>query len=264
MIENKALAEKVAEFLDKFFAKRIQKLNEMNLARLIKKNPYLYRAIGVVSATDFVDQLMAALVSSSDETIFGNEFFEPLAKWAATEHFSEVKGTTVQTGGGAGFDISIEASKYFLAIAAKSGTNIYNAQSGKAQKGEFGELQRRLKKENKAFMTLIGHGYGRTAASTNQSQEKLAGQAFWARITGEDNFYIRIAAAMGDKPVAHRKQHDQAYALAQNRIVKEFSEKFVKKDGHVNWDALIEINSSIRPPKKPKAAVAKAAVAKKK
>ena len=62
-----------------------QKLRELTLNKLLNKNPYLYRSDGIQRPGHLLDGLLIARISSSDETIFGNEFFEPLALWVAGE-----------------------------------------------------------------------------------------------------------------------------------------------------------------------------------
>ena len=80
------LENKIAELLDVFYNKRCIALNDLKLINTLKrKNPYLYRASGVAAAADIVEEILKAHVSSSDETLFGNEFFEPLAKWVAEQ-----------------------------------------------------------------------------------------------------------------------------------------------------------------------------------
>ena len=68
-----------------------QKLRELTLNDLLNKNPYLYRSDGIQRPGHLLDGLLIARISSSDETIFGNEFFEPLALWVAGE-----RGTTTE------------------------------------------------------------------------------------------------------------------------------------------------------------------------
>jgi hypothetical protein len=179
MIEEEALATKAVERLESFHARRLAKLDAIKLTGLLKKNPYLYRAIGHVAASDYVRAALDAFVSSSDETIFGNEFFEPLAQWAAEQAHREQSEVTVQAGGGAGFDISIETPTEYKAIAVKSGTNIFNSQSGKQQVAELDALQARIRKAKKVFHPIIGYGYGRKRQrDANLKVLKLAGQAF--------------------------------------------------------------------------------------
>ena len=152
MIANKVLQAEVGRLLEVLYAKRFAALEKLTLTRVLAKNPYLYRALGIGDPSEFIMQLMVAFVSSSDETIFGNDFLEPLAIFSAThanEHSDPTRSVTV--GAGAGQDIAIETAKSYLAISVKSSKNIFNSQSAKGQDSEFTALRARLKKLNKQF-----------------------------------------------------------------------------------------------------------------
>lgn len=227
------------------------KLSELTLRKLLQKNPYLYRSIGVNSASDYISAALDAFISSSDETIFGNEFFEPLAKWAAEEAFRDQKDITVQVGGGSGFDISIESPKEYRAIAVKSGKNIFNVQSGKQQNTEFSALQARIRKEKKVFHPIIGFGYGRKKQKkSNPETIKLAGQAFWEEITGEANFYVRMSSALGNKPIQLATEFKLAYDKSRNKLEKEFHMQYTDSNGGVGWENVIAFSSAKVAPKK--------------
>ena len=74
----------IAKGLERFYQRRLLGLEKLSLRKILsKKNPYLYRALGVEKASEIVEQIMAAYLTSSDETIFGNCFFEPIARLAA-------------------------------------------------------------------------------------------------------------------------------------------------------------------------------------
>lgn len=250
MIEETALTAKTVELLEDFHARRLAKLERIKVAHLLRKNPYLYRSIGYVAAADYIKATLDALVSSSDETIFGNVFFEPLAKWAAQQAYAGQVGVTVQVGGGAGFDVSIETLTDYKAIAVKSGVNIFNSQSDKQQKTELDALQARIRKEKKVFHPIIGYGYGRKQQrDKNPKVLKLAGQVFWAEITGDEDFYQRISFALGDKPVELSTEFEKAYARARNRLEKEFMDNYVDADGNIAWASLIAFSSACNKPK---------------
>ncbi|MFT0534204.1 PmeII family type II restriction endonuclease [Castellaniella hirudinis] len=126
-IDSDDLEIKISELLSNFYQKRIESLQGLQLDRTLKrKNPYLYRATGTVDAAEIVEELLRAHVSSSDETLFGNEFFEPLAKWVAEKANPSDRVTTSH---GEGIDISIESDDIIKGIAIKSGVNVFNAQS---------------------------------------------------------------------------------------------------------------------------------------
>lgn len=68
----------VGNALTDFYASLTKTLDTIDVDKILKrKNPYLYRAKGISSAGQIVEGILAAYVSSSEETIFGNTFFEP-------------------------------------------------------------------------------------------------------------------------------------------------------------------------------------------
>ena len=147
MIEQLALDREVGRLLEVLYAKRFASLEKLSLQTLLSKNPYLYRALGESEPVSLIKQMLIARVSSSDETIFGNDFFEPLAIYAAKSAFTGKQNCTVTVGAGAGQDIAVETASEYLAISVKSGTNIFNSQSQKGQSSEFNALQARMKKQ---------------------------------------------------------------------------------------------------------------------
>ena len=94
-----------------------------------RKNPYLFRAKAMNGAAQIIDAILAAFVSSSEETIFGNVFFEPIATAAAQGQKALAEGV----------DIMVERDNTIYAIAVKSGTSVFNADSRKKQVGTAGE-----------------------------------------------------------------------------------------------------------------------------
>lgn len=103
MIEEAALNTEVGRLLGKLYGRRFAALEGLKLTKLLNKNPYLYRAVGLNDPAKLIEQMLVAFISSSDETIFGNEFFEPLALWSAKESTATLSDArTVTVGGGAG------------------------------------------------------------------------------------------------------------------------------------------------------------------
>lgn len=249
------LEAKIAELLDLFFTKRAESLGKLQLKDKLKaKSPYLMRAIGVADASEIIEEMLDAHISSSDETIFGNDFFEPLAKWVAEKAYEGIPGTTVQVSGAEGCDVSIEHQNHYEAFAVKSGPKVFNAQSRKRQADEFRKLKRILSKTKKMFEPIVGYCYGskQQRESADSDFKELAGQRFWAHLTGDDSFYLRISELMREKPISHRQEFHEAYSKAKNKFVKEFSEEFTEPDGSIDWAKLTERNSGIPKPKKSK------------
>jgi len=236
MKTDKELAAIIDNLLDDFYNRRIKKLSELKLSNTLKrKNPYLFKAIGTQDAAEIVESLLSAYMSSSDEGIFGDAFFEPLAKGISGYKTSPSEGV----------DIADEQQTSYTAIAVKSGTNVFNASSKKKQNENFQTLQRRVAKLKIRFEAIVGYCYGRKK-STGKSQysfEELAGQEFWTRITGDENFYLKIIRLMKRKPQEHKMVYQEEWDKAKNRFTLEFTSVFCKSDGSIDWDKLAEFNS---------------------
>ncbi len=252
MISDSKLSAEIGRLLTILYKKRFSTLDRLTLGKLLNKNPYLYRALGLSDPSEFITQLLIAYVSSSDETIFGNDFIEPLAVFSAQNRaVSSDEHWQVSVGASAGQDIAIETASAYLAISVKSSKNILNSQSAKGQSSEFLSLQARLKKINKLFRPIIGFGYGRKSTKKDSVIEKLAGQAFWETLTGETNYYLRISESMENFAYKHSALYKEAFNIKQRQLLREFMIEFVSLDGVILGDKVVIFNSAIEKPKKP-------------
>jgi hypothetical protein len=225
---------KISELLDNYYMRRMAKINDLKLIEALKrKNPYLYRANGVEDASEIIEQLLAAYMSSSDEGIFGDAFFEPLAKFVSGGSVSATEGV----------DIIIETSTTYKAIAVKSGTSVFNSDSLKRQQQNFESLGARIQKLHKHYDPIIGYCYGKKKPRKLSQIRKLAGQDFWMEITGDSEFYLKIIRLMKNKPQEHIPLYKKSLGAAINRFTKEFVEKFCDENGCINWDKLLAFNS---------------------
>jgi len=249
-ISESDLGLEVGRLLDTLYAKRFAALEKLTLSRLLNKNPYLYRALGLADSSELVMQRMIAFVSSSDETIFGIDFIEPLAIFAA-KYGNDPSGLarSVSVGAGAGQDIAIETAQSYMAISVKSSKNIFNSQSAKGPGGEFQALQARLKKLNKTFRPIIGYGYGRKTERKASTVEKLAGQAFWFMLTGEEDFYLRISQAMENFAGEHGHAYKAKFEAKHQQLLRAFMIEYVDVNGRILWNKVVAFNSSMAKPK---------------
>jgi len=235
-VDSAALASVVARHLASFYRKRIEALEQLELKKVLKrKNPYLFRAVGILEVNELVRTLLAAHSSSSDETIFGNEFFEPLARELA-------RGTTAD---GEGVDVVVESETRIAAFAIKSGTSVFNSSSRRDQEQSFLKMRNRLFKTQKQFDAVVGYCYGRKARKRNAATpfREVAGQAFWTELTGDPDCYAKILEAMQGVPERHRADFGQAWERAVNRCSMEFMLNFMAPDGSIDWTALLRYNS---------------------
>ena len=94
--DEKAVIEAIAQALETFYANLIAKIDELNIQKIMKrKNPYLYRAKAMQNAAEIVESVLTAFVSSSEETIFGNCFFEPIAIAASNGNKALAEGIDI-------------------------------------------------------------------------------------------------------------------------------------------------------------------------
>ena len=239
-MNDKRLEKLVLDCLEKFYARRLAKLQELSIGTVLKrKNPYLFRALGFVKASELVERLLESYIWSSDEGIFGGAFFEPIAK--------AVSGGTKSHG--EGVDIAIETAAQFKAISVKSGPNIFNASQKRKQNEEFIKLRNRLHGSGRQFDALLAACYGsqNKEASGNYIYRIRSGQAFWEEITGDSDFYMKLHRLMGDHPLVHRHEHEKRWAATVNKFTAQFLQNFVFENGEINWDKSVQFNSGKEP-----------------
>ena len=68
----------VNEIIIDFHQRRIKSLESLKLDKLLRKNPYLFRAKNITTAEDLMTSWLDAFLSSSEEKLFG-DFLEDLA-----------------------------------------------------------------------------------------------------------------------------------------------------------------------------------------
>ena len=237
--DEKEVIAAIANGLDNFYKSLIDKTNKLDIKKIMKrKNPYLYRAKAVQNANDIGTSVLDAFVTSSEETIFGNCFFEPLAIAASGGSKALAEGV----------DIMIEKKEEntIYAVAVKSGTSVFNADSKKRQEQNFAAAAKLAKQAKARYEAIIGYGYGKkrmTGKGVPKMYQELAGQEFWAELTGEDDFYLKIIQFMGELPEKYLEDYQKSYNNAMNRLLKQFTTEFCKDTGEIDWDKLVKFNS---------------------
>lgn len=231
----------IANALENFYGSLINKIDAINIKDVMKsKNPYLYRAKSMQTSADIIQSILQAFVSSSEETIFGNCFFEPIAIAACGGTKSATKGVDIEL-----HDTDTN-TKFFIAV--KSGTSIFNADSMKKQGENFEEAQRTLRTSGGriGFAAIVGYAYG-TKTETGRGKakiyEEVAGEEFWEALTGDRDFYKKIISYMDTLPEQYIDAYNASYNKAYNRLVRDFSIEFCNSDGTINWEKLVEYNS---------------------
>lgn len=230
--------------LEDFYKRRLAQFDRLNLKVILKrKNPYLFRAMGINEPRKLVDAVLAAYLSSSDEGIFGDAFFEPVAIGVSGGRKSITDSV----------DFELEHNGMTRAYAVKSGLSVFNAQSLGRQIQAFEECSRRLR--GKGFEAIVGYAYGirrSTPPTGKRNFRAVAGQEFWEEISGDPDTYKKIFAVLAKKADEHGDEYQKAYTGLVNKLLGEFQAEFVTTDGQIDWDKLLTLNSGKKAPRIPK------------
>lgn len=238
-METTELEALIRKGLQDFYARRFERLEGLRLNDFLRrKNPYLFRALGTENASEIVEQILTAYIGASDETMFGDAFFEPIARIASEGKTSDAEGV----------DFVIETEERITAVALKSGPNIYNASQKKRQNQEFLAVRSRLYKLQKQFDPILAHAYGRvrTEPTKDRIYRDRSGQAFWTEVTGDPDFYLKLVRLMRDEPTEHKKRYAPIWDAAVNRFTAEFLKDFCFPDGRIDWEKLVRFVSEER------------------
>lgn len=234
-----AVKESIAHALENFYGSLIKKIDGIDISTIMKsKNPYLYRSKAMQSAAEIVDSVLQAFVSSSEETIFGNCFFEPIAIAASNGSKSVAEGIDLE--------IRDTSNNVLFVVAVKSGTSVFNADSKKKQEDNFNKAKKLATQGHMAYEPIVGYAYGQKQESGRgkaKIYQEIAGEDFWTMLTGDKDFYKKIIGFMGQLPEQYVDAFKQSYANASNRLIRDFSNMFCKDDGSIDWEKLIEYNS---------------------
>ncbi len=237
--DEKEVVKAIAYALETFYESLITKIDKLDIEKIMKrKNPYLYRAKAMQNASEIVESVLTAFVSSSEETIFGNSFFEPIA--------IAVSGGSKALAEGVDLMIENKEENTIYAIAVKSGTSVFNADSKKRQEQNFMAASKLAQQAKARYEAYIGYCYGKKKESGRGKPKlyrELAGKEFWEELTGDSDFYKKIIIFMGTLPEQYVEKYKESYNKAANRLVREFANKFCSNDGSIDWEALVEFNS---------------------
>ena len=232
------VCEFVNENIVDFHERRIRSLESLDLNKLLKKNPYLFRAKNITTANELIVNLLDAFLSSSEEKLFG-DFLEELAVFIAGKTFNGHKSTA------AGVDLEFFKNDIHYIVSIKSGPNWGNSSQHKKLSEDLSNAVKRVKQSHNALnvQSVLGICYGNTKTSYLHGYRKVVGQNFWYLISDNKELYKEII-----EPIGYRaKEHNDSFYSEKNRVVNRFSKQFLDNycdvSGDINWDKLVEYNS---------------------
>ena len=224
------LREAIAGFPDKLRSKLTNKPFEF----VSRKNPFLFRIRGAQNAEDLAWKVLDAVMSSSEETIFG-DVLEDLAiiicKHARGGQKSGIENIDLEYTDPAGARVLVQV---------KSGVNWGNSSQKKALKEAFAKATTILRQRNRQMHVRCVEGscYGPSEILDLGTHEKIVGYAFWEEISGWSGTADAVMKLIGE--YAQNGLHttrEAAHAL----IVNYLYERGVAEEGVLHWDKLLRL-----------------------
>ena len=225
----------VNENISVFHEGRLESLQTLDIRRLLRKNPYLFRAKNMLTASEMVEGFMDAFLSSSEEEQFG-EFLEGLAIFVA----EQTSGGHKSTAKGADLEFINQGIHYIISI--KSGPNWGNASQQNQLEEDLKTAVARVRQGDMRanVQSALGICYGRTRTNFLRGYMKVVGQNFWYFISENKELYTEIIDPIGYRAKEHNEQYEIKKAEAANRITKQFVDEYCHPSGAIDWPKLVK------------------------
>ncbi|MCB1921683.1 MAG: cytosolic protein, partial [Candidatus Competibacteraceae bacterium] len=217
----------------------IKSLEELKLDKLLTKNPYLFKAKNVTTASELISNLLEAFLSSSEEKLFG-DFLEGLAIYIAEMTCGGHKSTAP------GVDLEFINNNIHYVVSVKSGTNWGNSSQQNKLEQDLKNAVTRVKQSRRGVnvQPVLGICYGKTKTSYVRGYMKVVGQNFWYLISEDQHLYTEIIEPVGYMAQEHNARFLTEKSNITNRFTKEFIDRFCDKNGAIDWIRIVEFNSS--------------------
>lgn len=233
------IVEYVEANIPRFHQSRLAKLETLKLEDVLKrKNPYLFKAKNITTASDFVKNILDAFLSSSEEGLFGG-FLEELAIFVCEQVFSGRKSLVE------GIDLEFERNETKYIVSIKSGPNWGNSDQIKKMRENFRKAKR-ISGGSVYYTNIVavnGCCYGKESRPNKGDYLKLCGQQFWSFISGNESLYTEIIEPLGHKAKEKNDQFFNEYSKVVNKFTMEFMQAFCL-EGEILWEKIVQFNSS--------------------
>jgi hypothetical protein len=237
-LDVKSVMAYVNENIIDFHRRRQKSLEDLSLDKLLKKNPYLFKAKDINTAGELVSGLLEAFLSSSEEKLFG-DFLEGLALYIAGITCNGHKSTAP------GVDLEFSNKDVYYIISVKSGPSWGNSSQQKKLEQDLKTAVARVKQSNRGtnVQPVVGICYGKAKTSYLRGYLKVVGQNFWYLISENKQLYTDIIEPLGYRA----REHNQDFHLEKDNLINRFTLLFMKRfcedNGAINWIKLVEFNS---------------------
>ena len=218
-----------------FHQKRLDRLQSLELVETLKrKNPYLFKAKNINTASDFMKTILDAHLSSQEETLFG-AFLEGLAIFICSKVYDGRKSTTE------GIDLELEKDDVRYIVSIKSGPNWGNSSQIKKMRDYFRQAKQIV---GLNVVAVNGCCYGKDKNPNKGDYLKLCGQKFWEFISGNDSLYTDIIEPLGHQAKKRNEQFMEEYDKVINKFTAEFIGKFCDAEGNMLWEEVTKFVSA--------------------
>ena len=201
---------------------------------MLKKNPYLFRAKNVLTASEMVNGMMDAFLSSSEEERFGT-FLEGLAVFVAEQTAGGHKSSA------AGVDLEFANAGVHYLVSIKSGPSWGNASQQDQLERHLrdGVARVRQRRPNANVQSVLGICYGRVRTSYLRGYLKLVGQNFWYFISEDKDLYTDIIEPIGYRAKEHNEEYERNKAQVANLLTAAFVTSYCHPSGEIDWPKLV-------------------------
>ncbi len=241
--QTNSLLNSVYDYVKKnigvFHQKRIESLSSLKLDKVLRrKNPYLFKAKNMLTASQIVKGIVDAHLSSNEETIFG-DWLEGLAIFVNNISYGGWKS------GITGIDLEFDKDGIRYIVDIKSGPNWGNSNQIARMRENFKRAIRTIRTSNSKIIVRAVNGccYGKDNKPDKGDYFKYCGQKFWYFISGNEEIYTEIIEPLGYKAKEKNQEFLSSYSNLLNKFTREFTIRFCKNDGEIDWDKLVFFNS---------------------
>ncbi len=224
-----------------FHKRRIASLDNLKLSKVLKrKNPYLFKAKHILTSEQIIKSLIDAHISSNEETIFG-DWLEGLAIYINNKVYGGRKS------GITGIDLEFDKDHVRFIVTIKSGPNWGNSGQINKMISDFNTARKALRTSDSQLNVIAVNGccYGKDKQPDKKGNYfKYCGQKFWQFISGNQNLYTDIIEPLGYKAKENNDEYLKLYSQMINKFTKEFVIDFCNDNGEIDWQKLVQYNSS--------------------
>ena len=219
--------------------KRRAAIERLTLHKLLStKNPYLFIARQVDTPAEFAEELVAAALSSSEETMFGNTLEAIAIDVCAAAYGGQKSAAT-----GIDLEFSRDSRRYLVSI--KSGPNWGNSSQIKRLRQDLSTAAKLVRQHDPTtnVMPVNGCCYG-TGDSDFGDYRKVCGAAFWEFISGDPDLYSRLVDPLRDAA-------SNGFITERTNLVRhlsvELAGSWCTPEGQLDWPRIVGLSVNLQP-----------------